>query len=173
MSPKNKPREAKRIRKRKQNEANESGEKPNKKTNSVQNTTQSVVYVNKSDPVLSNTQLVLVDMAGFNTPVYDASFTQLQQNRPQFHQLPIAPPTFHQSPTSPGVGFYTSTPQNMQPVPQAINQMIDPSSMNYKLENLSQKMNEICEKLSSVDILTEKLTSFDKTVQNLTKTVEK
>ena len=103
--------------------------------------------------------------------MYDSPVTQ-QQYRPQFQQMPIAQPPFHLSPTSPVVGFYTSTPQNIPMMQQTVNPIVDVNNMNIKLDKLTQTMNEICEKLSSVDKLAEKLSAFDKTVQNLVKTVE-
>ncbi|CAC5398032.1 unnamed protein product [Mytilus coruscus] len=109
-------------------------------------------------------------MDTFNVPVYDSPM--IQQNRSQFQQYalsqqPIPNPNFTQlSPTLPAAGFYTSTPHNLQPM---TNPAID---ANNKLDILTQKVIEICDKMSVIDELSKKLNSFDKTVQTLVKTVE-
>ncbi|CAC5420788.1 unnamed protein product [Mytilus coruscus] len=106
-------------------------------------------------------------------PVYD---TPVTQNRPQFQPYsltqPVQNPNFtQQSPSSPAVGFYTSTPQNINSVMQPmVNPYLD---ANCKLDDLTQKVNMICDKMSTLDELSKKNSTFDRTVQNLFKTVEK
>ncbi|CAC5376978.1 unnamed protein product [Mytilus coruscus] len=109
-------------------------------------------------------------MDTFNVPVYDSPM--IQQNRSQFQQYalsqqPIPNPNFTQlSPTIPAARFYTSNPHNLQP-------MMNPAIDAYnKLDIRTQKVIEICDKMSVIDELSKKLNSFDKTVQTLVKTVE-
>ncbi|VDI17208.1 Hypothetical predicted protein [Mytilus galloprovincialis] len=84
---------------------------------------------------------------------------------------PVQNPNFiQQSPNSPAVGFYTSTPLNINSVMQP---MVNPySDTNCKLEDLTQKVNMIFDKMSTLDELSKKISTFDRTVQNLFKTVE-
>ncbi|CAC5411797.1 unnamed protein product [Mytilus coruscus] len=80
---------------------------------------------------------------------------------------PIPNPNFTQlSPTLPAAGFSTSTPNNLQPM---MNPNID---ANNKLDILTQKVIEICDKMSVLDEQPKKFNSFDKTVQTLVKTVK-
>lgn len=44
---------------------------------------------------------------------------------------------------------------------------------NSKLDNLNQKIDEVCLKLSSLDTLAEKINRFEKTIQVLVKNSEK
>ncbi|VDI24836.1 Hypothetical predicted protein [Mytilus galloprovincialis] len=85
---------------------------------------------------------------------------------------PVQNPNFtQQSPNSPAVGFYTSTPQNINSVMQP---MVNPySDTNCKLDDLTQKVNMIFDKMSTLDELSNKISTFDRAVQNLFKTVEK
>ncbi|CAC5392434.1 unnamed protein product [Mytilus coruscus] len=55
----------------------------------------------------------------------------------------------------------------MQPM---VNPYLD---ANCKLDDLTQKVNMICDKMSTLDELSKKIYTFDRTVQNLFKTVEK
>ena len=174
MGPKFKPNEAKRIRKRKKTEGNVSDEKPNKKSNSAHQTHSTKPHVNKPEKINTQTN----EMSSPNPAMLDSTIPQ-QQYIPQFQQfqqLPVPPrkppPNYHQSPTSPCVGFYTSTPHSLIPPMQQNHFQTDARDTDTKLDNLSMKLNEICDKLSAIDSLTEKLTSFDKTVKNLTTTVE-
>ncbi|CAC5397121.1 unnamed protein product [Mytilus coruscus] len=112
-------------------------------------------------------------MATFNVPVYDSPVTQnRQQFQPYSLSQPVQNPNFTQpSPSSSVVGFYTSTPQNINSVMQPmVNPYLD---ANCKLDDLTQKVNIICDKLSTPEELSKKISTFDRTVQNLVKTVEK
>ncbi|VDI39621.1 Hypothetical predicted protein [Mytilus galloprovincialis] len=111
-------------------------------------------------------------MATFNVPVYDTPVTQNRQFQPYSMTQPVQNPNFtQQSPNSPAVGFYTSTPQNINSVMQP---MVNPySDTNCKLDDLTQKVNMIFDKMSTLDELSNKISTFDRAVQNLFKTVEK
>ena len=166
----------KKVRKRKKSSTqNVSGEKPNKKavtntqkSSSNVNKTKRNVNKNKTNQDSTNT----VNMATFNVPVYDTPVTQNRQFQPYSMTQPVQNPNFtQQSPNSPAVGFYTSTPQNINSVMQP---MVNPySDTNCKLDDLTQKVNMIFDKMSTLDELSNKISTFDKAVQNLFKTVEK
>lgn len=174
MGPKNKANEAKRIRKRKKSDGNNnnSNEKPNKKTNSTHG---DKLNVNKpSDINTQNKEMASPNVAMYESPL--PSQLPQQQYMPQYQmqQLPVPirmpPPNYHQSPTSPCANFFTSTPCNTQQPIQQI--QADPNNTDKKLDNLTKKLSEICDKLASVDLLTEKISSFDNTMKNLAKSVE-
>lgn len=167
MSPKKRSKKRKTV-----SEQNTSSEKPNKKQSSTTHTLNDNVHndLKRSDST------ILTNMTTYNVPTGDSSFVSQNRQYVQQFTMPLSQtmpnPNFNQqSPTSPLVGYLTSTPQTMQnPVQPSF---IHGAEANIKLDTLAQKVDEMCKKLSSLDILTEKLNKFDKTMQSLVVNVEK
>jgi len=135
---------------------NNSGEIPYKRQS---NTRPSPSNVNKPTTILNNSEAIVAaesSMSQFNAPVVDPPM--MHQNRQQYQPMTqtFPNPNFIQnSPTSPIVGYYPSNPQNIQPVMQSsFNQGPD---TNFKLDTLVQRVDEIFNKLSTLDSLNEKL----------------
>lgn len=167
-------------KKRRQDEQNVSGEKPNKKTNNTQSMDKNVnkpkpkgKQDNKqknSDESLS--QVVNNNMSDNMNNIPNCG-SQNQGPAPTFHQYPVSQQAFNPnivqpSPTSPAqFGWYPGTPQQFQPIMQ--------SSMNEndsKLDSLTRKVDMIFQRLSVIDKLSDKLNKFDNTVQKMIESVD-
>ena len=92
--------------------------------------------------------------------------------------VPGTPQNYGQHPnfsqTSPMTGYYPCPPKsftNLQPI-QMQSTFNNGNDQNTKIDGLAYKIDEMCKKLSSLDILSDKINKFEKTMSSLVSNVE-